>query len=202
MTVPSSGPEPTPEPTSQPADPVWTPPIPPSEAAEGVGASSAVGAPVASPEPTTAGAATSQPPGRRRWLEVALLVGAFIVVGGIGFAAGRTIDDQGGRARAGTHMIVGDEGQGGQRPNRQQAPNGGMFPGGGFGPGDGSGGFRQRGPGSRAPGGRMPGGQFPIGPMPGGRMLPGYEPQPGATPAPDATQAPLATPTPSASPAQ
>lgn len=202
MTDPSTGPQPTPEPTSQPTDPVWSPPIPPSDA-EGVVTNSAVGAPAAGPEPmttltTAGGTTTSPPPGRRRWLEVALLVGAFVVVGGIGFAAGRTIDDQG-RGRGSTHMIVGDQGQGGQRQNRQQLPGRGMYPSGGFGPGDGSGGFRGR-HGSGSPDGRMPGGQFPAGP--GGRMLPGFGPQPGATAAPNATQVPLATPTPSASPAQ
>src|SRR5207344_2542704 len=109
-----------------------------------------------------------------------------VVVGAVGFAAGRTIDDQGGRGRFGTHMFVSDQGQ---RPNGQQLPGRGMFPGGGFGPGDGSGGFRQGGP-----GGRMPGGQYPMGPMPGGRMLPGYGPQPRATAAPNATQTPSVTP--------
>ena len=109
MTDPTTPPEPTPgptpEPASQPADPVWSPPSPSSAAAEGVVTSPAASAPT-DPAPVTtptteAGATTSSPPGRRRWLEVALLVGAFIVVGAVGFAAGRTIDDQGGRGRFG-----------------------------------------------------------------------------------------------------
>jgi hypothetical protein len=130
------------------------------------------------------------PTSRGRWIEAAVVVGALVLVGGIGFAAGRTIDDNVGRG-SGIQRLDAGQHDGGRLP-------GGHFPDRGRfrGQGDGHRGSRHGDRSGRA--GRLPGGWW----QPSDGQLPGTTPQaPAATQAPEATQAPSGTSAPSLSPA-
>lgn len=211
MTDQTTPPDPTtgPTPVAVPGTPAADVPPSPGTTPGSLPNEATVQEPAArSSEPDTASEATAPPPeaptSRRRWVEVAVLVGAFVLVGGIGFAAGRTIDDGNERGIRSHRIDTGD--QNGRIPGSEQLPGRGGFPG----RGDGGGGFHQ-GPGSRdgswqgRRGGLLPGDRlFPRGGMPGGGwqlpyQLPGPTLEPDATQAPGATQAPTASPAPSAS---
>ena len=185
---PTTGATPAPGPEAS----VWTAISEPATTPEASTGSPAPSIEHAAPAPVPQAAKT-----RRRWVEAAV-VGALVVVGGIGFAAGSTIDDNDGRGDGIHRMDIGAN-DGSMYP-KGLMPNGGMFPG----QGGGSGGFRhgdrsdgRRGRGGHMPGdGQFPGWQMPNGQMPGGGWMHAHDGQ-----VPNATQAPGATTAPSTSPA-
>jgi len=188
---PTTGPTPTP--TSPGATPLRTSDTEPAVAPE----PTATPTEAAAAPPAWASTGEASNPSRRRWVWVAAIVGALVVVGGIGFSAGATMPDDDEPSTGIHRMRLGDQDRD-QMPHRGQFP--GMFPG----QGGGSGGFRHgdRSNGRRGPGGPMPGdGQFPGWQMPNGGMPGGGWMRPHDGRVPNATQAPGATPAPSTSPA-
>jgi hypothetical protein len=202
VTDQTNQPDPTTSPTAGPTpDPPQGSPLPPATGASANPVSSgspeapsaAATAPIGAELGTTPSASASPgetPKGRRRWIEAAVVVGALVLIGGIGFAAGRTIDDNDGRG-TGIHRLDPGQHGGGHLPGGQIPDRGGFR-----GRGDEHRGSRQGDRSGRA--GRLPGGWW----QPGDGRLPGTIPQaPGPTEAPGETPAPSGTSAPSLSPA-